>query len=240
MDRMSKSGMKLIRCLVGASLAAWTAAGHAATAADTPPALTGGGAGGSHDGEPSHNPNSIVPLWDIDVDLAGVVALGSGCPDGAVHVSRTAGGLRLSFPAMSLSLPAGQPQLAAISSCSVRIPMELPAGRYLPAIIQRLSYTASKNATASGTASSQVRWLTTVTEPMTLSVPYGASLGNQRVETLRASYFDPSEACRPGSSPQQGLLAITVAFSAQKASAGASITMSAPELLLYATSASCP
>lgn len=234
-----KIGISILPWLLGGFLGAWTGTSHAATANDAPPIETADEEGSYNDEEASASLSSIVSIGGVQFDLEGAVALGSGCPGGEVDLSPIPGGLRISFPTQNLSLPAGHPRLSALGACSVSIPMEIEENHYVRSIVQRLRYTVSKNASASGAASSRVRWHAMPAKLLTLPVPYGANLVNHRMEVVGTTQFERLSSCRPWTQTERGLLTITVAFSAQKTSANAFINMSAPELHVYVASASC-
>ena len=181
---------------------------------------------------PSANSVPLVPRNVLTFHVDQAVALGSGCSKEDVTFSAVPRGIAVSFNGRSFDMPAGDARLAALQSCSIRVPVDVRQGYRIGRVTQRLGFTVTKSPGASGTGSSLLMVPGVDRQPLTETVPFGQALQNQLIQETRS---DPvpvgSSWCKPGQSTSL-LLAITVAFSGTKNGPGERLTMVPQNLLL--------
>lgn len=177
--------------------------------------------------EPTPDPADSV---DVPSPLAGgvlsfhvgqAIALGTGCPNKGtdVEIQAIPDGFSVRFKTASIFMTVGNPQLATLKNCSVRIPVDIAAGHRISGLTQRLRYVVAKSSGSSGTGVSHLTFLGDLTSPLMASDSFGSSLWMKQVALDRDDAVGPI-VCGGGM-----LLALNVAFLANRKSSSEYILM---------------
>ena len=167
----------------------------------------------------------------IVLDLGSAIVLGSGCPSGRADVTLTpyAGGFRMNFVRPTrIDLPRGAATLADSATCSVRIPITIPAGYRVSEVRPTLAYQVNKTARSSVTGMLQLTLPgAQVLPPLAVEAPSGQAV--RRTIAGSSRYVVPYSPDQCGAT---GLLGVSASLSGRKddASQGLTATMGAVTL----------
>lgn len=215
----------------GGTAANGAAAGGGTTAGDGGTANNGGAAagdGGTAVTPPPADPGTVTGPTRMVWNAAGATLSGTGCPSGSgsAAVVSEPGGVRIDLPEMKVDLSTTA-QLADRKACSIRIPIEIPAGFYVSKVDNKLAYSLARTAGTTAGISTNVGFFGNGAQPFTVNHPTGVpeSLPNAsalRSDTYASSSPEAQGMCR-NTRPTAGLLAVNVAISARRDGPGESL-----------------
>lgn len=153
-------------------------------------------------------------------DTAGATLTGTGCMagDATAKLVPAPHGVRIDLPELKIDLKSGAP-LAERKACSIRIPVEVPAGYYVSKVDHELAYSVRRSAGTSATAAITVALFGTPSSPLTVRHSEGRAESRRSASAHRSDTYassSPEAQAMCGARPTAGLLAVNLAITAQR------------------------
>ena len=163
-------------------------------------------------------PDAASPTH-VTFNVGGAIFSGNGCSNLNTTVTASGGNLHVGLAGLRIALPPGSSQLSERKACSVRVPIDIPAGYYVSKLSQSARYGVEKSAHATASLSTHATVMGLVVTPETVQFAAGSAVTLPNGTLARTDWFSPGSQAALGmcnARPSAGLFAANLALSGQR------------------------